>query len=243
MNRTCAIGLLGICATFALTACVRPPEPPPPALPAAAPLALPSDCTQPASRPGAEVLGIDPARSEIRVYIYREGRLAHLGHNHIVSMREINGFVELAQPFDRSRLALCLPVAALIVDAAELRAAAGADFAAQPSASDIAGTRRNMLSDTQLNGANFPYLIVTGSVHEARPPDLALNLQFTVRDRTHALPVTVHLEQSQSVLTAQGTLSLKLTDLGIEPFTALFGALRVRDRLEVQFELAALMVD
>lgn len=243
MNRTYAIGLLGICATLALTACVPPPEPPPPALPAAAPLALPSDCAQPASRPSTEVLGIDPARSEIRIYVYREGRLAHLGHNHLVSVREIGGYVEVTKPFNQSRLALCIPVAALIVDAAELRAAAGADFATQPSASDIAGTRRNMLSETQLNGANFPYLIVTGAVNDKRPPDLSLDLRFTVRDRTYSLPVTVRLKRLHNGLTAQGTLSLKLTDLDIEPFTALFGALRVRDRLEVQFELAALMVD
>lgn len=182
---------------------------------------------------------IDAAHSEIRIHVYRDGKLAHLGHNHVVSTRAVAGFLELHEPLAQSRVAICLRAADLVVDDPELRGAAGPDFERQPSASDIAGTRRNMLSATQLDADRYPDIAVTGTVQRAQPPGLELALRITVRDRTYTVPATVTLEQRNGALSARGEMALKLSDLGIEPFTALFGALRVRDTLEIRFELAA----
>jgi hypothetical protein len=231
--------LLGMLALFVLSACVQPPEKPAEPTPSAAPAELPPQCTPAATRAGSQVLAIDTAHSAIEIYVYPAGRLAHLGHTHIISINDIQGFIEVAEPLQQSRLALCLPVESLIVDDPELRAAAGVDFVQQPSAVDIAGTYRNMLSKTQLNGERFPYLVVTGSVINARPAYLDLNLKYDVQEHILTAPARVSWKRTQGGLTAWGELNLNLTDLGIEPFSTLFGALRVRDRLALRFALTA----
>jgi hypothetical protein len=40
-------------------------------------------------------------------------------------------------------------------------------------------------------------------------------------------------------LLAQGEFPLKQTDIGLQPFTALLGALAVQDELQLQFRLVA----
>lgn len=225
--------LLGPMAVLALGACVRPPE-----QPTAAVAPLPPQCSPSSRQPVSQRLTIDSSRSAVRVHVFRAGRLGHLGHNHIVAIRDISGFVELADPLRQSRFALCLPVAGFSIDDPELRVAAGAGFEKQPTPADIGGTRRNMLSESQLHGERFPYLVVTGTVIESRADQLNVRLEFTVRAHSHTTTIPVKWDRTQAGLTVQGDLSLNLTDLGIEPYSALFGALRVRDRLDLQFDLA-----
>ncbi len=226
-------------AAALLAGCVPAPQPSTPT-PAAA---LPAPCRPTAMQPGSRLLRFDPARSHLEIHVYRAGKLARLGHNHIVSTRAIEGFVELAEPIQRSRVALCLPVADFTVDDTKLRAAAGDDFSSQPTPEDIAATRRNMLSETQLDANRFPYVIVTGEVRGERGTDLELTVQFTVRNHHYSAPATVRLERGFKELIARGELPLELTELGIEPYSALFGALRVADGLVVKFELASSISD
>lgn len=228
-----------VLAAVLLTGCV-PPSPPPTPTPAAT---LPAPCRPTSMRPGSQLLRFDPTRSHLEIYVYRAGTLARLGHNHIISTHTMEGYVELAEPIQRSRVTLCLPVADFTVDDSQLRAAAGEDFSSQPAPEDIAATRRNMLSQTQLDADRFPYVIVTGEVRGKRGTDLELTLQFTVRDHHYSAPATVHLERSSKALVARGELPLKLTELGIKPYSALFGALQVADGLVVKFELASNFVD
>ena len=210
------------------------------ALPAAsaAPAGFPAAVYAPGNTAGGRVWRIAEAETELDIYVYRAGRLARFGHNHIITSRDVQGFLYEAKD-GSSRLDLYFPVDSLSIDEPELRAAAGADFASQPSDGDIAGTRKNMLGERLLDAAQFPFVVVSGrtSGGTADAPDLDLTL--TVRGISHSTRTTTRIEHDGDTLRASGELHLSHAELGLEPFSALGGALSVQDGFDVRYRIAA----
>jgi hypothetical protein len=217
-----------------LAACVGVRQAPP-----AAPPGLPSQCMAPTARTGERLLTIDRSNSTLRILTYRGGKLAHLGHNHLIGSRDLWGYGLLAKTLTTSRFAVCVPVQSLIVDDPEMRAAAGKAFAEEVTDSAAAGTRRNMLSERQLDGARYPYIVVLGHVAGGKAPQVSMKLELHVRDTVHTAPITARFEQSARSVIVSGNVEVKQTDLGIQPYTALFGALTVRDEIDIQFDVRA----
>jgi len=223
-----------------LAACAGAPvkEQPAPAAPAVqAPSGFPSSLYE--SDKNGKVYRIAPAESQADIFVYRAGRLARFGHNHIITSRDVNGFILLGKDADTSRLDLYFPVDTLSVDEPELRAAAGDDFSSQPSANDIAGTRKNMLSEKMLNAAQFPYVVISGKWSGGTPEAPELDVTVTVRGITHVLHAPTHVEHDGDVLRATGELKLSHAELGLEPFNALGGALSVADAFTVRYRITA----
>jgi len=226
-----------------LAACAGAPveEQPAPAAPTApaaqAPPGFPS--TQYESEKSGKVYRIAPAESQADIYVYRAGRLARFGHNHIITSRDVNGYVLLGRDTGSSRLDLYFPVDTLSIDEPELRAAAGDDFSSQPSANDIAGTRKNMLSEKMLNAAQFPYVVLSGKWNGGTPETPELDLTVTVRGITHTVHAPTHVAHDGDVLRATGELKLSHAELGLEPFSALGGALSVADAFTVHYKITA----
>jgi polyisoprenoid-binding protein YceI len=95
--------------------------------------------------------------------------------------------------------------------------------------------RANMEGQEVLDAARFPAVEVTarwrGTMHSGR-----LDVDATVRGRTHALTLDVALQRAGSDLVARGTWEGRLTDLGIKPFRALLGALKLEDWVRLRLE-------
>jgi hypothetical protein len=221
-----------------LTACARAPVAPP----GETPISLPSECMAPAGPVDGQLLAIDPNRSELRLFVYRGGQLARLGHNHIIASRDLRGYAIVTKPLAGSRFVLCVPVERLVVDDPKLRAEAGSDFATEVSESAVAGTRRNMLSETQLDGVHYPFIIVLGHVVNQAPPQVTLEVTLRVRGAVYTTRVATRFEQRGQGVSASGDLQLRQTALGIQPYTAVFGALVVRDEITAQFRVSAIAV-
>src|SRR5690606_31392876 len=85
------------------------------------------------------------------------------GHNHVVSVGDLTGQVLLHPQIEQSQFEMEIPVDRLVVDDPELRAREGEEFSSAPSADDVAGTRRNMLSDAVLDAEQYPLLRITGT--------------------------------------------------------------------------------
>ena len=66
-----------------------------------------------------------------------------------------------------------------------------------------------------------------------------MELTVTVRDHTTQLSVPVHWQRSGNTLEANGEFSFTQTALGLEPYSLLFGALRVSDEIQARFRLVA----
>lgn len=194
----------------------------------------------PSAAAGGEVhYRIDAARSEVRILAYRSGALASLGHNHVLLARSLSGDVWLPADPAGARFEVKLPVAEMVVDEPAARRAEGPDFASEPSASDIDGTRRRMLGEGQLDAASYPVIVLTGE--GARSADgLLARTTFRVRDRSLAQDVPLTVTVADGVLDVQGGFTVLQSALGLTPFSVALGVLKVRDDLAVRFRLVAL---
>jgi len=213
-----------------LGACAPAPRPVPgaPAVPAAAAL------------PAGPAYRVDPARSSLRILVYRAGALARLGHNHVLESHELAGDVHLAAAgaYAGAGFALRLPVASLIVDDAAARGEEGAEFATEPTPADIEGTRRNLLSPGVLDALAHPVISLDGTT-VARGDALVALARITVAGHASTLEVPLAVTAAPGTLTLRGGFGVAQTALGLVPFSLALGALSVRDELEVRFTLVA----
>ena len=176
--------------------------------------------------------------SWLRVLAYPDGPLKRLGHHHVISHHEFSGTVTVApDPLD-STFSLEIAVADLVVDDADMRALEGEDFEDEVPQKDIDGTRSNMLSEKLLNGAQFPNIRLSAVSIEGSMPDVNILTTVTVIgvENTVSFPATIELTDDAFV--ASGELELTHGDLGLSPFTALGGALSVRDLMVFKYRIA-----
>jgi len=184
---------------------------------------------------------LDPQRSELRILVYRAGPLARFGHNHVIVSRDLAGEIRLAAPesLAGATFDVSLPVAGLIVDEPAARLEEGAEFATQPTAGDIDGTRKNLLGPQVLDAAAFPLLRVRGTT-ELLPAGLAARASFEVRGEATELSVPLSVTAEGDTLTISGRFNVSQAALGIAPFSVGLGALAVQDELGVRFRIVAL---
>jgi polyisoprenoid-binding protein YceI len=234
---------LALGATLLVAACTPPVEERVPApAPGFADPALIDPAAAVAPAPGR--YRIDPARSDIRILTGSAGRLAHLGHDHVIEARGFTGDVVLAPRPAASRVRLTLPVELFVVDDPAARARSGPDFADPIDPAGIAGTRRNMLRRDMLWPPVWPTVNLVGVVagSPAAWPATEANLALTIRirdvTRQQQVPV-VMTALPDGGLRASGRFSIRQTEFGMTPVTALGGALAVRDRVDLVFSLAA----
>ena len=188
---------------------------------------------------GADVYRIDPQTSDVRLLVYRDGVLSTLGHNHVVSLKDFTGTIHL-QPKGQSRVELDIPADRLIVDDAAIRRQEGEDFASEPSKDDREGTRTNMLGNALLNARQFPTIKVTGTsgpVDAKNSAMLELSVQLVGQEIKLTIPSTLKLEGDQ--LEASGAVELSHRQLGLKPFSALLGSLRVAEQMKFKYRIRA----
>ena len=228
--------LPGTVLALALAGCPLPRHAPPP--PAAA---LTESVAPHLGRP-FEVSGRE---SLLTILVYRGGTLASAGHNHVIASHDLSGSVYLPQDLAHSSFELHLPVASLTVDEPALRAAQPpGDFPPDVPDSAREGTRHNMLSAALLDAEQHPQIVlralsVAGPPAAASAGDLQVRVQSEVRGQLRSFSVPVHYQQQGSQLVVSGSFSLRQSELGLTPFSALLGALQVQDEMRVSFRLSA----
>jgi hypothetical protein len=180
------------------------------------------------------------AESDLHWLVYKAGALARLGHNHTIAAGDLRGTVRVdSSNLAESRFELEFSVANLVVDDPALRGTLGADFASVPSVEDIAGTRRNMLSETVLKGDQFPIIRLVGSGPALR--EGAQTLAVTIELLGRSVPVTVPTEVTVEGdrVRAKGQFDLNHADLGMQPFSVMMGALQVGEKLSFSYDVTA----
>lgn len=222
-----------ICFVALLAACQTAPTSTG-GVPASALTALP-----PLPVPGAEHYMVQAGLSDVRFLVYRAGALASFGHDHVIQAKDIHGDVYLTQDFQASGFSLTLPVAGFVVDDPAARSVEGPDFAKQPSAAAIDGTRKNMLGPDVLDATRYPEVHIR-SVKLLGPdwgPDATVRIELhgVARD----VSVSIAVQRGGDSLSVNGAFDLKQSDFGITPFSALGGGLQVADTLRVRFHLVA----
>lgn len=206
-------------------------------------LSFPLYAAEPDTVPAAGQYRIDAAASDLRVLVYRGGLLGGLGHNHVVSSNSINGQVDVAEEPADSRVHLALLKESLVVDDPALRKAEGEKFANTLSTDDIAATRRNMLGPDLLDASRVAEIRVDSTRVTGAYPDLTITADVSVLGVAAELTFSVTVRMRDNMLLATGELSVTHKELGLRPFTAAMGTLRVRNELTFRYEIVAVRAD
>ena len=225
MRRVRAV-LLAVAALVAACAPqIRERVPPAPQLPSGFPAAYYEEL----AAQGKPVYRIDRGQSLVVIEVRRAGSLERLGHDHVVAARDLGGF---AAPGE-GRADLYVPLDLLTVDEPDLRVQAR--FDTQPSKSDVAGTRANML-ERVLETEKYPFALVSarGGAGEA-----TLEVTVTLHGVSRVTRVPAQLRVGDADLSANGSFSFNQSDFGIVPFSILGGTIAVRDRVDLRFSIRA----
>jgi hypothetical protein len=231
-----------VLASFLAIGACRTVSAPPVAVPPPAPsLAPPLPATPPpavAPEP-ARHYRIDAERSQVLILVYRDGPMARLGHNHVLSLRGLSGYVSMLSGDVGESFSLQFPVAAMSVDEPALRAEQGDDFSAAVDAASIDGTREHMLSEKLLDAMRFPNIRVRSQELRAEGDHWIATLQITVRDHVSMVEAPVALVANQEQVSASGEFDLTHAQLGLTPYSVGLGALRVAETIHVRYRLLA----
>ncbi|HMN45469.1 MAG TPA: YceI family protein [Povalibacter sp.] len=222
--------LLLLASAGLLTACPKPVRPPERA---------PAAPTAPAEVRDATVYDVDPETSTLHVLVYRGGALARLGHNHVMSVRGLQGRLWVHAMTTKSGFDVSFPVARMIVDDPEARRAAGSDFPPDVPEADRDGTRRNMLRAEVLDAGRYPTISLKSVNIAGSAANAQVTAQVTIRDVSREVSLQPAISIEADRVTVRGKLDLLQSDFGIKPFSAALGALTVQDRLHVTFEVVA----
>lgn len=185
-----------------------------------------------------------PADSRLILLVYRSGLLSAFGHNHVIACRCITGTLYL--PRDRLDGSFDLRVAVnqLTVDDPALRAAEHSkDFPPDVRQSARQSTRHTMLGPAVLDAAEYPDVeLRAGRLRpspDGKPEDVIADVLTEVRGQSRSITVPVHYRIQADRIVVTGEFTLRQTAIGLAPFRAMAGALRVRDAMTVRFRLVA----
>lgn len=249
MNRrngpdACRVVLL--CALLSVAGCAGTGSPRPPVQEGVEGAQSPGWAAQyPALRlAGRKVFGLDPGRSRVRILVFRGGRAAKLGHNHVLSAPRFSGFFALAgaagQP---AQFDLEFRLDELSLDAVPERAALGGAFSPAIDPEDIERTREHMLGEAGLQAGRFAFVRVHSLQVIGEYPRFAAQVRIDLHGRSHTDWVALRVEGTPADPRVSGSLVLLQSDFGVQPYSVLGGLLAVQDAVVVEFELAGLPED
>jgi polyisoprenoid-binding protein YceI len=191
----------------------------------------------------AEQYRVTPGDSDLRVLVFRSGSLATLAHNHVISSSALAGTVISGDTAAESSFDLHLPVDSLVVDDPGIRAEEGQSFSAAVSEKDIAGTRRNMMGKKLLQADQFDDIHVRSQRISGDFPDVIIEAGITIRGERHVVELPAIVERHNDRIVVTGGTDIAHSDLGLRPFTAAFGAMRVGEQMTFRYRIVAIRSD
>jgi len=234
MNSTRLIN--GIAVLLLLPAACTPVTEKPYAPASGMPDNFPAGYYMTAREPGQAVYRIDSSSSLVTIQVHPGGKLAHLGHEHVVASHDIQGFVLWSEDRGQRRADIFMPLETLTVDEPELRRQYGLEK--QPDEKDIHGTRNNMLTRTlRVEKNHFVSVHVTQIMNSSSPT--AVDAIFTLNAVAVHKSIDTDVESSEGRLFFSGEFSIAQTEFGLQPFSVLGGLLQVKDKVDILFRIAA----
>jgi polyisoprenoid-binding protein YceI len=187
---------------------------------------------------GGKVFELDPHASIVRMYAFRGGRAAKLAHNHVLSAPQFTGFFYLSPGGpSESRFDLEFRLDQLEIDNPAHRALLGSAFSTKLSPADIAGSRKHMLGNENLQADQFPYVRIHSLQIAGDGTKFAAKVQVEMHGQKREMWVPLDVEGLSERLSVTGSMVLRQTDFGAQPYTVLNGLIAVLDEVVVEFKL------
>jgi len=181
--------------------------------------------------------------SELRILVFRAGSLARLGHNHVISTSDLSGTAVAGGSAAEGEIDINIPVASFIVDDPTVRAEEGQAFSAELSEDDIKRTRDNMMGRKLLLAQEFAEIKVFSDRISGEFPDITIHALITVKGSQHPLELPAIVEVHDDRLLASGATDISHSELGLSPFKAAFGTLRVAEKMTFRYRVVARKID
>ncbi|MBK8018346.1 MAG: YceI family protein [Betaproteobacteria bacterium] len=176
--------------------------------------------------------------SGIRLKVYREGPLARLGHNHVITAR-VQGVLYRDPRTGEPGFRLEIPLDSVEVDPADARQEEGGDFPGEIPAPARQGTRDNMLGPGLLDAGRWPVIRIESIRVSGTGPRTRVMALATLRGTSRPLEFPATVSDGPSGLSVTADFQVRQTDLGLVPMSVLGGGLRVRDAVDVEVRLFA----
>jgi len=168
----------------------------------------------------AQRVAIDKAHSTVTVHVYKSGLLSGLGHNHVIQAPVASGSVDAKAK-----------VVELSFNVADMKVL-------DPDASD---SERQEIEATMkgpkvLDPAQFPVVsFVADGVSNSSPGHSQVTGTLKLHGASRQVTVPVVLQDGKY----SGSIALKQTDYGITPVKIAGGAVRVKDEIVIEFQVAS----
>lgn len=171
---------------------------------------------------------LDAANSELSLWTYKAGLLSRVAHD--LCLRATECDVALERTNDALSVTVSVPVASLRVQG---QVKGGQVTPLSPK--DHREIEESLAGAKVLDAARFPAITYTG---QGTVADGAVHIdgQLTLKDRTQPLPVRATLAEGEP-LRVQGEVRFLQSTFGVKPFSALMGALKVKDEVRVSWDL------
>jgi len=187
---------------------------------------------------GGKVFTLDPATSAVRIYAFRSGSAAKLGHNHVLSAPQFTGFFHLPVTGSaNARFDLQFRLDQLEIDNVAYRSPLGKAFSSILSPEAIQGTREHMLGETNLQADKFPFVRVHSIQISGEAPKFAAKVQIEMHGQKQEMWIPLNVEGLPNRLFVTGSFVLRQTDFGVQPYSVLGGLLAVQDEVVIEFKL------
>jgi len=187
------------------------------------------------------VFQVLPGQGHIMVLLHRTNSL---GHDHVIVNQSITGSVEYdAQNIEHSRFRLMFPVAKFLVDDPKWREQAGGVFAEPFAEGDRPDVRDNMLGADILDAKKFPSIEAFSESVAGTFPNLNVAVVFLIHGAKKVVTVPVKVKTRGEKFYAKGEFSIKQTEFDITPFSILFGAIGIKDEMDIRFEIVGTAVN
>jgi hypothetical protein len=187
---------------------------------------------------GGRVMRLQPEASQIRIHVYRAGRYANLGHNHVLSAPAFEGFFYWPDTGSAAaRFDLVFRLDELAFDLPAHRAALGPAFAAVLSDAAIAATREHMLGADNLQAERYPLVRIHSLAISGEAPKFAARLAITLHGQTRELQLPLTVTGLPQRVHASGAFVLRQSDFGVQPYAVMGGLMAVQDAVVLEFTL------
>ena len=166
---------------------------------------------------------IGPSDGKLIVKVYKEGMAAKMGHDLTMEASDWSGNIDL-NPDDPSASSV-----QVTIDPSSLEITDAKGGAKPLSDKDRADIAKNITKTLGNSAITFESEAVSGS-----PPNVTVKGDLTISG--HSKPVSLNLTVGDDGK-ATGKTTIVQTQFGIKPFSAMMGALKVKDSVDVEFDV------
>ncbi len=236
------ISIATLIAAILLVSCTSSPISPMSASTGPSPLGMTKDFAvhyAEFSKAQGKLFNLDPKISSVRIYAFRAGQAANVGHNHVLSAPQFKGYFYLAPAgAGASSFDLEFRLDQLEIDIPDHRSSLGKAFASKLSAEAIASTREHLLGENNLQAMRFPFVRIRSVQISGEAPKFAVKIAVELHGQTREIWVPLTVTGLPENLIVEGSLVLRQTDFGAKPYSVLGGLLAVEDEVIVEFKLS-----